>query len=155
MNNEWINTTNINPTSLIPFNICDDASGLFNTSASGGAVDSPTCASGVYTTSKVRLLTEAEFNTLINNLTDSSFLLSGDFWLMSSVYATESPEIYDTYGVLKGPYDTSELVKYVKSSTSSVLPVQGSSGFSKDINVTSNLNVRPVIRISTHDIILE
>lgn len=155
INNDWINSTNINPTSLIPFNICDDASGLFNTSANGGVVDASTCASGMYTTSKVRLLTQAEFNVLVNNLTDTSFLLSDDFWLMDAVYATETENTFDDQAIVTSPYDTSTLVKYVKASNSSVLPVQGNSGFNKDVNVTSSLQVRPVIRISTHDIILE
>ena len=74
---------------------------------------------------------------------------------MDAVYATANDNTYDAYGNLNPAYDTSNLVKYVKASNSSVLPVQGTSGFSKDINVTSNLNVRPVIRISTHNIILE
>ena len=155
LNNEWINSTNINSTSLIPFNICDDASGLFNNNANGGVVDAVTCASGIYTTSKVRLLTQAEFNSLINNLTDTSFLLEEDFWLMDSVYATANENTFDEYGVINEPYDTSMLVKYVNASNSTVLPVQGNSGFNKDVNVNSNLRVRPVIRISTHDIILE
>lgn len=155
LNNEWINSYNINTTSLIPFNICDDASGLFNENANGGIVNANSCASNIYTTSKVRLLTQAEFNTLINNLTDTSFLLNGDFWLMDAVYATPGNDTYNEYGELNANYDTSSLVKYVKASNSSVLPVQGNNGFNKDINVTSNLKVRPVIRISTHDIILE
>lgn len=155
INNDWILDNNINASALIPFNICDDASGLFNENASGGKVDTPVCAGGIYTTSNVRLLTETEFNNLINNLTDTSFLLNEDFWLMDSVYATANDNTYDAYGDLNPAYDTSNLVKYVKASNSSVLPVQGTSGFNKDINVTSNLNVRPVIRISTHNIILE
>ena len=156
INSEWLANNNINASALIPFNICDDASGLFNSNANGGKVDTPVCAGGMYTTSTVRLLTEAEFNNLINNLTDTSFLLNGDFWLMDAVYATANDNTYDEpYGDLNPAYDTSNLVKYVKASNSSVLPVQGTSGFNKDINVTSNLNVRPVIRISTHNIILE
>lgn len=155
LNNDWIGSTNINPTSLIPFNICDDASGLFNNNANGGVVDAATCASGTYTSSKVRLLTQAEFNTLINNLTDTSFLLEDDFWLMDAVYATETENTFDGYGIVTEPYDTSSLVKYVNASNSTVLPVQGNSGFKKDVNVSSSLQVRPVIRISTHDIILE
>ena len=155
LNNDWINSTNINPTSLIGFNICDDASGLFNNTANGGVVDAASCASGSWTTSKVRLLTQAEFNTLINNLTDTSFLLEDDFWLMDAVYATATDDTYNEYGVINSAYDTSTLVKYVNASNSTVLPVQGNSGFNKDVNVSSNLQVRPVIRISTHDIILE
>lgn len=155
LNSEWISEHNINSTSLIPFNICDDASGLFNPNANGGVVDANSCAGNIYTTSKVRLLTQAEFNTLINNLTDTSFLLNSDFWLMDAVYATETDNTYNDYGVLNNIFDTSNLAKYVKSSDSSVLPVQGNNGFDKDINVTSILQVRPVIRISTHNIILE
>ena len=155
LNNEWLNNTNINPSSLVPFYICDDASGLFNSNANGGVVNPGSCASNLYTTSNVRLLTQAEFNALINNLTDSSFLLNGDFWLMDAVYATANENTYDIYGNLNADYDTSSLVKYVKSSESTVLPVQGTSGFSKDVNVTTSMKVRPVIRISTHDIILE
>ncbi len=153
INNEWINLHNINPSSLIPFNICDDASGLFNSNANGGVVDANSCASNIYTTSNARLLTQAEFNTLINNLTDSSFLFNGDFWLMDAVYASNGD--YNEYGELNANYDTSNLVKYVNSSSSSVLPVQGTSGFDKNVNVTSKLQVRPVIRISTNNIILE
>ena len=155
LNSSWINEHNIDASKLIDFNICDDASGLFNSNANGGVVDANTCASNIYTTSKVRLLTGAEFNTLVNNLTNSSFLLNGDFWLMDAVYATATNNTYNEYGVLNTNYDTSNLVKYVKSSNSSVLPVQGTNGFNKDVNVSSNLQVRPVIRISTHSIILE
>ena len=74
---------------------------------------------------------------------------------MDAVYATETDNTYNNYGVLNNIFDTSNLAKYVKSSDSSVLPVQGTNGFNKDINVTSILQVRPVIRISTHNIILE
>ena len=153
INNGWLNSHNIESNSLISFNICDDASGLL--SGNGGVVDASSCNSGIYTTSKVRLLTQNEFNCLINNLTDSSFLLNGDFWLMNSVYISQADGMYNEYGLINTEYDASNLVKYVKSSNSSVLPVQGTNGFNKDVNGTSNLQVRPVIRISTHNIILE
>ena len=155
LNNNWLESTRIDSSKLIGFNICDDASGLFNPSANGGVVDAPNCAGNIYTTSKVRLLTAAEFNNLVNNLTDSSFLLNGDFWLMDAVYATANDTTYNEYGVLNNSYDTSSLAKYVMTSNSSVLPVQGTNGFSKDITVETSLQVRPVIRISTHNIILE
>ena len=155
LNNDWLSLTNIDSSALIPFNICDDASGLFNINAKGGQVEPISCASNIYTSSKVRLLTESEYRSLISNLTDTSFLFNGTFWLMDSVYATETNNTYNAYGVLNDNYDTSTLVKYVNSSTSSVLPVQNTNGFNKNIDVTSNLKVRPVIRISTHNIILE
>lgn len=155
VNNDWIASHNIDSSKLIGFNICDDASGLFNSNASGGVVDSPVCAGGIYTTSKVKLLTAAEFNNLVNNLTDTSFLLNGDFWLMDAVYATAGDNTFDAYGNVTTGYNTSNLAKYVKSSNSTVLPVQGTSGFSYDVTTASNLQVRPVIRISTHNIILE
>lgn len=155
LNNEWINTHNLDSSKLYDFNICDDASGLFNSNANGGVVNANSCASNIYTTSKVRLLTQTEFNTLINNLTDSSFLLNGDFWLMDAVYATTNSNTYNENGVLNTDYDTSNLVKYVKASNSTVLPVQGTNGFNKDVNANSNLQVRPVIRISSRSIIME
>ena len=155
LNDEWLSVHNINPSSLINFNICDDASGLFNTDANGGVVEADTCASNQYTTSKVRLLTQREFNNLVNNLTDSSFLFTDNYWLMDSVYSTKTDDTYNDFGVLNDDYNTSNLVKYVDASNSSVLPVQGNNGFSKTVNATSVLMVRPVIKISTKNIILE
>ncbi len=155
LNDTWLREHRIESSRLIDFNICDDASGLFNPSANGGVVDAQTCASNMYTTSKVRLLTQAEFNNLINNLTDSSFLFNGDFWLMDAVYASSVDGMYDAYGTLDSNYDTSSLVKYVQSASSTVLPVQGNNGFNKSVNMSSELQVRPVIRISTNNIILE
>ena len=155
INGEWLNNHGINASSLIGFNICDDASGLFNENANGGVVESINCASNQYTVSKVRLLTQNEFNTLISNLTDTSFLLNNNFWLMDSVYASKVDGTYNEYGVLNNDYDTSNLVKYINVSNSSILPVQSNSGFNKNVNATTSLDVRPVIKISTHNIIFE
>ena len=74
---------------------------------------------------------------------------------MDAVYATAGDNTFDAYGNVTTGYNTSNLAKYVKSSNSTVLPVQGTSGFSYDVTTASNLQVRPVIRISTHNIILE
>lgn len=157
LNNSWIINNNIDSSKLIGFNICDDASGLLNASANGGIVDSPLCASGIYTSSKVRLLNQAEYDSLLTNVTDASFLGGGNFWLMDAVYATTNDNSFDAYGNVLTSYNTSNLAKYVNTANSTVLPVQGTSGYDKDNieNITSNLQVRPVIRISTHNIILE
>lgn len=130
INNDWISSNSINPPILIDENICDDASGILNTN--GGMISSisSTCAGGIYTSSKIRLLTKEEFDYANNyldmvNSNDKSWLLgNNDYWLMNS--SVESNEAY-----------------YVNHSIGSY-----------DIGaIDNNKQVRPVIEVSTYNII--
>ena len=130
INNEWISSNSINPPILIDENICDDASGITNTN--GGVISSinDSCAGGIYTSSKIRLLTKEEFDYANNyldmvNSNDKSWLLgNNDYWLMNST--NESNKAY-----------------YINHSIGSY-----------DIDtINTNKQVRPVIEVSTYNII--
>lgn len=130
INNEWLDTNSINPPILVDENICDDASGLVNTN--GGMISSinDSCIGKIYISSKIRLLTKEEFDYANNyldmvNSNDKSWLLgNNDYWLINS--SEESDKAYYINHSL-GTYDIT--------------------------NVTNNKQVRPVIEISTYNII--
>lgn len=123
--------------------ICDDASGLKVASHGGTLKEEGTCQSGIYTNSKVRLLTEKEFNQIMaNNDEDKSWLgITSEFWLMNSSYANQE---YDPYGQIIESTNVKNYAKYV----SNLASVQ-------DADAKTKKEVRPVITISSRNIISE
>ena len=97
--------------------ICDDASGLVNGSHGGALKDHEPCTSGQYVTSKVRLLTEEEYNGILAmNLSDVSWLYGNrDYYLQTAV---NIPTEYNQYGQVTTDY--SGYVRYVDAGNSSV-----------------------------------
>ena len=97
--------------------ICDDASGLVNGSYGGTLKSSGHCTSGQYVTSKVRLLTYEEYNSILDrNLSDVSWLYGNrDYYLQSAV---NIPTSYNEYGVVTS--DFSEYINYVSKDLSAV-----------------------------------
>ena len=100
--------------------ICDDASGLANGSY-GGSLKGGNCTSNQYVTSKVRLLTEAEYRAVLNrNLSDVSWLYgTKDFYLQTAVNV---PNVYDSFGNLATNH--SNEVRYINVTSSSAGPVK-------------------------------
>ena len=144
INNTWITTNNLNPSILIDDPVCDDASTLDNGTYGGTPSSLGTgCVSGSYTLSKVRLLSKAEYENLINSgLSDYSWLNGNkDYWLASSVDGTQ---VYDDYGNV-----TNENINTLASY------VDYSAGMVKAKANTTSLEVRPVIEIATYNIIPE
>ena len=155
INGDWENYNTLNLSSLIDQVICDDASGLQE--GSYGGTLSGTCMSGIYTTSKVRLLTLDEYTTLTTSgLSDISWLYgSKSFWLQNSDYI--SPEYLEKY-----------INAYNETTTTDVnYGIQQNSVYNKSmyINVNSRINlsdlankakeVRPVIKVPINNIIVE
>ncbi|MBR4350913.1 MAG: hypothetical protein IKP98_01675 [Bacilli bacterium] len=97
--------------------VCDDASGLVNGSHGGALKDHEPCTSNQYVTSKVRLLTEEEFNGILAmNLSDVSWLLGNkDYYLQTAV---NIPTEYNNYGQVTN--DFSNYIRYVDTNASSV-----------------------------------
>lgn len=119
--------------------ICDDASGLPIASYGGTLLSEGTCQSNIYNKYKVRLLTEKEFETLLSTQSDLGWLTTGNFWLENSSYI--NPE-YDVYGVQTNSVGTK--AKAVVNNTSI-----------QDTLASTKLEVRPVITISSRNVILE
>ena len=136
----FINKTTLNTPILIDANVCDDASGMPIASNGGALLGQAKCQSGIYNVYKVRLLTEAEYNSL-SNLTNKSWLYgNGDFWLQNSVFEAHN---HDVYGVVTN--DKTNLAKYVEKSSTTI----------KQTNSNASKEVRPVITVSNKNIIPE
>ena len=122
--------------------VCDDASALVNGSHGGELKSSGQCTSGQYHTTKMRFLTEEEYNAILNmNLTDVSWLIgSHDYFLQTAV---NIPIEYNEYGQIVT--DFSNYVKYVDVGTSSIGYV--------DATGPNNKRVRPVITVNSKYIV--
>ena len=145
INTEWLTYTNINASILVDDIMCDDASGLPGGSY-GGIPDTMNpygCVSGAYSLSKVRLLSREEFDYVKSlNLVDYSWLYGNrDYWLTNAI---DSDLSHNEYGVNTNA-DVTNLAGYVNHTTGMV---------GTKIS-TSELEVRPVIEISTYNIIPE
>lgn len=137
INNRWQNANSLNLPILLDNQICDDASGLPNASYGGTLKIENKCQTGIYNTYKVRLLTENEFINLQNTLNDTSWL-SGNYWLMNSSYIDPK---YDEYGVQ---------INSVANMARAVIETNV-----QDKNITDKLEVRPVITVSSKNVIIE
>lgn len=155
INSSYLASNNLNTPILIDNSICDDASGLPVASYGGTLRADGTCQSGVYTTSKVRLLTEAEFGKLTSSethLSDLSWLYGNkDFWLQNSVFV---PQDHDVYGRINDITVVKNLAKFLNKNDGTV---QTGYSTNKSEWKRSNLRkeVRPVITISNKNIIAE
>lgn len=165
INYSWSNSNTLNTPILYDQVVCDDASGL--EAGSYGGTMNGRCQSNMYTTSKVRLLTLDEYTSLTtSSLSDLSWLYgSNDFWLQNTDYI--SPEYLETY---KNAYNNSfankehtetyEDVSYgiQQNSVYNQAMYIGRSG-SNYVNLIDNASakkeVRPVITISTNNIVAE
>lgn len=139
INNDWQNLNSLNLPILQDNLICDDASGLETISYGGTLKEDGTCISNIYNSYKVRLLTEREYADLLNDtsFTDKSFL-NGNFALTNATYV--SPQ-YNAYGnITNGVSNYSRRV----SGTSVV-----------NASTSTKLNVRPVIIVSSDNVMIE
>ena len=171
LNNLWQNTNTLNLPTLYDQVICDDASGLQTASYGGTMASEGTCISGMYTTSKVRLLTLAEYSYLTKSqaaggagLSDVSWLNgSRDFWLQNSDYI--SPEYLqpyiNAYGDSIAKKDGSAVYNPVdygiqqNSVHNKALYIDRTNKINKTATANTGKEVRPVITVSTHNIVLE
>ena len=101
-------------------------------------------SSYIYKNYKVRLLTETEYNKLISgNNADLSWLYgNSDFWLMNSVYMKQK---YDVYGNIIESTNVKNYAKYISKSSSTI----------KDDIANTKKEIRPVITVSSKNIIAE
>lgn len=158
INGDFANTNMLNLPILYDSSVCDDASGLVTnppTASYGGTLLAEgMCLSNVYKPYKVRLLTENEFNKLVKNNTEDLSWLKGtkDFWLMNSVNVEHK---YDSYGRIKEITEVSNLAKYVNSSTNTVQTGYNTSSTSSWVRSNAKKEVRPVITVSSNNVILE
>lgn len=114
--------------------ICDDASSLQVASYGGTLQKDGTCQSGIYTKTKVRLLTEKEFNNIKRNYSNISWLFgNNNYWLQNAVYIEQS---VNSYGQIDASTDASNMVKYVDKASATV-----------KTGSHSSKEVRPVIEI--------
>lgn len=140
INNEWIKSNSLDPSVLKDQVICDDASGMPVASYGGTLQSEGTCQSQTYVTSKIRLLTQKEFETIYNsNLTDKSFL-SGSYWLTNSSWINQE---HNSYGQVTDSTNYKNKAKYVNN-----LNIN-------DSDSNKEYGVRPVITISNKNIIPE
>ncbi len=105
-------------TSILEDNvICDDASGLVEGSHGGSLKGTSPCTSGQYVTSKIRLLTESEYEGILNrNMSDISWLYGNkDYYLQTAV---NIPTAYDEYGRVTSSY--ANYVRIIDAGNSSV-----------------------------------
>lgn len=120
--------------------ICDDASGLSEGSY-GGSLKGGKCTSNQYVTSKVRLLTEAEYRAVLNrNLADVSWLYGRDYYLQTAVNV---PNVYNEFGNLTENH--SDEIRYINANTSSVGTVK--------VNATPSKYFRYVITVKAKNIL--
>ena len=141
----WTSITNLNTSILVDDAMCDDASGLPGGSFGGipNSFNTYGCVSGAYSVSKVRLLSREEFEMLkARNLSDYSWLYgTKDYWLTNSI---DSELSHNEYGVNTNA-NVTNLAGYVNHTT----------GMVGAKSSTEQLEVRPVIEISTYNIIPE
>ena len=133
--------------------ICDDASGL-PTASNGGILESQGfCQSNIFTTSKVRLLTEAEFNKVKQSNNANASFLNGTYWLMNadnrvpthSIYDNDTDAITNSSETNYNPYgvETNNYYNKAKCVSNGVVSYE---------NATSQKAIRPVITISSKNI---
>lgn len=139
INGDFVNKNMLNLPILYDNSICDDASGLSVASYGGTLLSEGTCQSNIYNLYKVRLLTEKEFETLLSTQSDLEWLTTGSYWLENSSYITPK---YDVYGVQTNSVSTK--AKAVVNNTSI-----------QDTSANTKLEVRPVIIVSSRNVILE
>lgn len=137
INNKWSSENSLDLSILLDNKICDDASGLPKASYGGSLISEGKCQTGIYKDYKVRLLTESEFLSLQNTLNDISWL-NGNYWLMNSSYIKP---IYDDYGI-----QTNSIANMARA-------VIGTNV--QDKNITDKLEIRPVIVVSSKNVIME
>lgn len=153
INNDYVATNTLNTPILYDNSICDDASGLPVASYGGTLASEGKCQSNIYNSYKVRLLTEDEYNKLLNsNLDDLTWLYgNNDFWLENSVYVDQTK---DVYGRIDDATIVKNLAKYVSKSTTSI-----KDGYNEDtskwVYSSTKKEIRPVITISNKNIIAE
>lgn len=153
LNNQW-GLNNLNLSVLKDNEICDDSFGLDIASYGGTLKSQGTCQSNIYTNSKVRLLTSKEINNLETDQNDSSWYIPSDhswyvpsspvesYWLMDLFNI--SPE-YNLYG---------EITSYEKNRVN-YMSYSGV-GIAESGSVENqSMNIRPVITISSRNIIPE
>ena len=138
INNDWQAKNSLNLPILYDNEICDDASGLPVASYGGTLRKEGKCQTDIYKTYKVRLLTENEYNTLMSQSFEDKSWLNGNYWLMNSSWI--KPE-YDVYGVQTN--SVAGKARAVKGTTAT------------DTAITEKLTVRPVIKISSKNVIIE
>ena len=136
----------IDRSALYSENVCNDASGL-EVASYGGSI-SGTCQSGDYVSSNIRLLTSEEYIRLTTSSLSNIDWLTGNssYWLQSSddtrpIHRLFGSEPTDSYGDI-------ETSTYNKASFVS------STGI-KSANANSSKEVRPVITISSKNILFE
>ena len=165
LNSNWENTNRLNLPILFDQTVCDDASGLQKASYGGSMLSEGTCISGIYATSKVRLLTLKEYTNLMNSgLSDLSWLNGEkDYWLQSSDYI--SPEYLQPYinaynnSIAKkdgsAVYNNVNYGIQQNSVHNKAMYIDHTNRINKSDNASNTKEVRPVITISTHNIVLE
>jgi len=140
INGEWLNENSINAPILRDQVVCNDPSSLDATSYGGTLASEGTCTTGDYVTSKIRLLTYNEYVNIKNNVSDNSWLYAKDFWLMNTV---NSAIKYDYYGKQTDETKPFNLLGVCVNSINTTI----------DISANSKKEVRPVITISSKNII--
>lgn len=151
LTNDWYKTNSLNYAIFMDNEICDDASGLSNNVVPKGSVNQvggggelkgySSCVSNSYSTTKVRLLTAREYRDIYSNLvnaTDKSWL-GNNYWLMDSSYGTST---FDSYG-------NETNTNYNK------LKFVNTSGVIQDVAATESHGVKPVITVSSRNVISE
>lgn len=140
--NGWLSKNTINHSILLDQVVCNDASSLQNTSFGGSLLDAGTCTSNDYVTTKVRLLNEADYNRIkAKGLNEFDwFRGTMNYWTMDAVDSTINR---DVYGVQTNS-GVNDLSKYINSTSGNILA---------DKSMTETLEVRPVITISSKNII--
>lgn len=134
--NEWASQNTLNLPILVDNYVCDDPSGTRSKSFGGTLREEGTCLTNTYVVSKLRLLTETEYNLLKNG--SYSWLYTGDFWLQNSTNEVA------TFGA-NNKQTNSEInndAKYVSSTTKTV--VNG--------NASTSKKLRPVIVINKYNL---
>ena len=138
INSTWLNTNSINAPILRDQVVCNDPSSLDGTSYGGTLAEEGTCTTNDFVTTKVRLLTYNEYRTVKDALQDPSWLYTTDFWLMNTV---NSEIQYDYYGK-----QSNEGVNLLGVSINAA-------NTRVDIPANTDLEVRPVITVSSKNII--
>ena len=136
--------SSLDKTVLYDTSICDDASGL--EAASFGGSISGDCQSGIYTKSKIRLLTSEEYTRIVtSSLSNIDWLIGyNDYWLQSS---DDTRPIYQSLGI-----DDSN-GEIIDSTYNKALYVS-STGIKSDY-INSRKEIRPVITISSNNILFD
>lgn len=136
--------SSLDKTVLFDTSICDDASGL-EVASFGGSV-SGNCQSGLYTKSKIRLLTSEEYTSIVTSSLSNIDWLTGnnDYWLQS---ADDERPIYRAFGI---DDSNGEIISSSYNKASYV----SSTGIKSDY-INSNKEIRPVITVSANNILFD